>query len=156
MTKFELATIVLSGFSILISICAIILAYISSKKVEKSNSAEVELAINERITNTKEKIIDFTKNIELSRKKKTSSKNKKMILFEKQLNSLIENNLNAYEEGCAKYIDKKIDKVRFKKTYKTEIKNLVEHKDYNKYFDAVTSQYKGILKVYKEWENLED
>ena len=63
--------------------------------------------------------------------------------------------LNAYENGCSKYIDNKIDKERFKKIYLVEIRNIVEDKSFKDKFDSNTSRYKAILKVYKEWNDLE-
>ncbi len=39
--------------------------------------------------------------------------------------------------------------------YKDEIRNLVHDEEFKKYFDGVTSTYKAILKVYREWEDLE-
>ena len=54
-----------------------------------------------------------------------------------------------------KYLDEKIDKVRFKKSYHTEIRQLVESEKLQSYFNPVTSKFKGILKVYDEWNNLE-
>lgn len=62
--------------------------------------------------------------------------------------------LNAYENGCFKYIDNKIDKERFKKIYLIEIRNIVEDKSFKDKFDSNTSRYKAILKVYKEWNDL--
>lgn len=70
-------------------------------------------------------------------------------------NAAIQGMLNAYEEACTKYIDKKIDRIRFRKTYQIEIRNLLEAEHLKKYFDPHTSRYKGILKVYNEWENPE-
>ena len=64
-------------------------------------------------------------------------------------------NLNAYEEACAKYLDGKVDKKRFKKNYHVEIRNLVENDNNKDKFDGVTSKYKCILEVYEEWNNLE-
>jgi len=60
-----------------------------------------------------------------------------------------------YEDGCAKYLDEKIDKDRFKKTYQVEIRNLLEANDLKAYFDPHSSRYKAIIKVYSAWENLE-
>lgn len=62
---------------------------------------------------------------------------------------------NAYEEACSRYLDGKADKVRFKRMYMVEIRNLVEDETQKEYFDAVKSRYKCILKVYEEWNNLE-
>ena len=76
-------------------------------------------------------------------------------IYDKNLDSSIESMLNTYDDACAKYLDKKIDKIRFKKTFHVEIRNLIENTDLKKYFDPVNSRYKPILKVYNEWENHE-
>lgn len=60
--------------------------------------------------------------------------------------------LNAYEEACMKYLDGKVDKERFKKTYIDEIRNIVKNNEAK--FGASTS-YTAISKVYKEWNDLE-
>lgn len=73
----------------------------------------------------------------------------------KALDSGIESMLNQYDDACAKYIDGKIDKNRFKKTYNKEIRNIVENKEFTDYFNPTTSNYKPILIVYKEWFDLE-
>lgn len=62
--------------------------------------------------------------------------------------------LNAYEEACMKYLDEKIDKARFKKTYIKEIRQLVESES-NKDKFGTSSSYTAIKKVYDEWNNLE-
>ena len=72
------------------------------------------------------------------------------------LNTANERNLNAYEEACAKYLDNKVDKERFRKNYHIEIRQLVEDTNNKDKFDATTSPYKAILKVYKEWNDLEN
>ena len=63
--------------------------------------------------------------------------------------------INAYEEACAKYLDKKVDRKRFQKMYRVEVPQLVEKPELKDYFDAITSRYKAILKVYEMWENAE-
>jgi len=40
--------------------------------------------------------------------------------------SAVEGYLNAYEDACGKYLDRKIDPVRFKKVYVKEIENLCD------------------------------
>lgn len=68
----------------------------------------------------------------------------------------MESYLNAYEDACGKYLDKKIDEVRFKKSYISEIKNICEKELYNAFMQPEsTSKYTAIWKVYKEWNNLE-
>ncbi|WP_157416965.1 hypothetical protein [Bacillus cereus] len=115
--------------------------------------AQVELLINERITSTKNSVQDFIAKMPLDTELDAQPAQKTRLL--QILNSLIENNLNAYEEACAKYIDNKVDRDRFKKMYKVEIRNLVEKEELEIYFNGVKSRYKAILKVYKEWEDLE-
>ena len=64
-------------------------------------------------------------------------------------------NMNAYDEACAKYLDNKVDKERFKRNYCIEIRRLVEDKNNSEFFNPTTSPYRCILKVYNEWNNLE-
>jgi len=66
-----------------------------------------------------------------------------------------QNMLTAYDEACAKYLDNKIDKVRFKRNFHHEIRNLLESDGLKQFFDPHTSRFKAIIKVYTEWENLE-
>jgi hypothetical protein len=66
----------------------------------------------------------------------------------------IEDNLNAYEDACAKYLDKKIDRGRFFKSYSKEIENICtqENNEIAKFMHpADTSSYQAIWKVYREW-----
>ena len=65
--------------------------------------------------------------------------------------SLTEDVLNAYDEACAKYNDKKVDRERFKKMYFHEIRQLVEDEDLSDKYNSVSSRYTATLKVYKEW-----
>lgn len=123
-----------------------------------SAAASVEISIQSSINSTKEKIMDCTADMEglVAKKNLNAEETRLLDMKQKRFNVAVENNLNSYESACAKYIDDKIDKVRFKKEYAAEIKNIVEDKNYKKYFDAVTSKYKAILKVYKEWFDLEN
>ena len=76
-------------------------------------------------------------------------------LYRKNFNAATQTLVNYYDSACSKYIDGKVDKVRFKKTYKNEIRKLLENKALEEYFNPLTSSYKPILNVYQEWENLE-
>ncbi len=58
---------------------------------------------------------------------------------------------NAYEEACGKYIDGKIDKVRFEKLYKQEIYKLVNDDNQKKFYATNQSTYASTISVYKEW-----
>lgn len=58
---------------------------------------------------------------------------------------------NAYEDACAKYIDGKIDKERFKKLYHIEVQKLVEDPNQEGFYSGVQSPYICTVKVYREW-----
>lgn len=160
MSAYEWSSLIVSILSLLVAAYA---TYSSSKakakseEANKSAEASVEISVLGAITSTKEKIMDCSESMEelLAKKNLTADEKRLLDLKQKRFNVAIENNLNAYEEACAKYLDNKIDKVRFQKNYVTEIRNLVENKNYEKYFDAVKSRYKAILKVYQEWNNYE-
>lgn len=140
-----------------IAVIALIISIISLITSKRNSSAMIELNINERITTTKEKVGDVSNIMTplLAKGKPNADEIRMIDLYSKQFDLAIENNLNAYEESCAKYLDNKVDKKRFKKLYKTEIRQLVEKAELKKYFDGVSSNYKATLKVYKEWEDLE-
>lgn len=144
-STYEIISLILSLFAILISIITWI-------KTSLSSSANLELYMNERITNTKEKVSDIS--IQLS-DYISDKKSPKYITLQKAFTNSLENNFNAYEEACAKYLDRKVDKTRFKKNYKNEIKRLVENEETKQYFNGVSSNYRAIIKVYKMWEDLE-
>ena len=58
---------------------------------------------------------------------------------------------NAYEEACGKYIDNKIDKIRFEKLYKQELYKLVNDENQKQYYATNQSTYASNISVYKEW-----
>ena len=61
---------------------------------------------------------------------------------------------NAYDEAWAKYLDGKVDKVRFKKLYYTEIKNLVEDNNTKPHYNTIDSKFQATIKI-EEWNNFE-
>jgi hypothetical protein len=157
MTLFELISLIFAFGAIIISIIAYRKADSTATRANEIALGNSELYIGERITSTKEKVSDVSIQMAtlMSKQKKTPDDERKMAVFEKAFKSAIENNINAYEGACANYLDNKVDRIRFQKLYKTEIRQLVESEDFKEYFDGVTSKYKAILKVYNQWENLE-
>jgi hypothetical protein len=150
MSIYEGISLTLSAIAIFVSITAYIRANILA-------SGNIELYINERITNTKERVSDTTMQMAFlaSKDQRTAQEEKQFEIFQHNFRTAIENNLNAYEEACAKYLDNKVDRKRFEKHYRIEIRQLVENEAMKEYFDGVTSRYRAILKVYTSWENLE-
>lgn len=154
--------------SLVVAIIALIKSNLFSKnslnKSEIQNliaMGNLEVTISERISNSRDKVGDITMIISpLASKKKlgTITKDEELTLEAqiKVLDSAVENNLNAYEDACSKYLDNKIDIERFKKNYHTEVRQLVENQNLNSvYFNPLTSKFKAIMKVYDEWNNFE-
>jgi hypothetical protein len=71
----------------------------------------------------------------------------------------VEDWLNAYEEACAKYIDDKIDRKRFRQLYRREVRQICEASEerqaeiWKLLQPESTSSYSAIWKVYKEWKD---
>lgn len=161
MMNFEVVSIIIAVTAVLISLASLWYARSANGLAKTANelaknslsleSANVELYINERITNTKERVTDvMVKLADLER-----DESKKIEMLRQALGAFVENNINAYEEACAKYRDGKVDKERFEKMYHVEIRNLVENKSHEQYFDGIRSPYKAILMVYEQWNNKE-
>jgi hypothetical protein len=91
--------------------------------------------------------------------KLTPAQEGKLDVLEDAFAEATEDNLNAYEDACAKYLDKKIDRERFKRMYYSEIENLGRVKEGNvihKFmYPEQQSRFKAIWKVFHQWTNLE-
>ena len=144
MNIYEGITIFISSFALFLSLLSLIFTKANSNKVEKISFGQTELSIREMITASQNRITDI-----LSNANSTNGQYTKQIM-----KTAIEQLLNSYEEACTKYIDSKIDKERFKKTYFDEIKNIVEYDEFQEYF-KFGSKYDAIKIVYDEWFNLE-
>lgn len=126
------------------SVVSLIFTIIYANKNKKANYGQIENKIRESITAATNRLTDILL--------KSDTENNQY--KEQYLNIAIEQYLNSYEEACAKYLDSKVDKKRFRKIYTDEIKNIVEDSNFNKYFQF-GSKYDAIKKVYDEWFNLE-
>lgn len=174
MTPFEKLTLVIALISTVFALGSLIVSVVSLVKTNANTKnaldkseiqnmiamGNLELSISERISNSKDKVGDITMIISplLGKKNSTGLSPDEELTLEAQtkvLNAAIENNLNAYEDACSKYLDSKVDTVRFKKSYHTEIRQLVESPQLTIYFNPLTSKFKAILKTYNEWNNLE-
>ncbi|MDP5240913.1 hypothetical protein Q9Q94_15330 [Uliginosibacterium sp. 31-16] len=157
----------IASASLLVSLGAAFFAKLSSKKANqiaqenlKLQHGMVELEISQSIENAKSKIneisiimVPFISKERLN--KITKEESETLDLYRKNFNAATQTLINYYDAACSKYIDEKVDKVRFKKTYKNEIRKLVENEDLKEYFNPLTSPYKPILNIYSEWEHLE-
>ena len=160
--------IIIPSISLIISIGAIIKSYITDAKANKLSkentklaNANIELEIRNLIRETRKDLDDkIAKFLFLKEKEKgnslTSDEKINLPIYEKQYNNARQEYLNAYEEACMKYIDGKIDKERFKKTYIVELRNIVGSDSLKQYIDSTSSPYNAIKKVYNEWNNFEE
>ena len=168
MTTTEIAlTIIGIAIASILSIVATVIAYRAGKKSNElatqntalatentrlSNGA-LEIQIRDMISQARRFLASAIQNSLLAKINPEIANNAGM---QELVGSLLENAqedfLYAYEEACMKYIDGKVDKVRFKKTYFKEIQNVVER---NESEFGASSPYTAIKKVYKEWFDLE-
>ncbi len=106
---------------------------------KKQSDAQMEIAVREMISSARSNLrqIIITD---------TSVK-------EALLNEAKEELLNAYDEACAKYIDKKIDKRTFKRMYYGEIENIVNDDEFKKMINWPKSKFPHIIQVCQEWNS---
>jgi len=152
MTIYEKIAIGLSTLSIIVAVGSIIFAYRTSKKANSIaadqkmiSQGQIELQIHQMISQTKKDLLEIALKIQAGQAE----------VIKQAFETARELNLNAYDEACSKYLDKKVDCERFKRNYHVEIRQLVEDANNRGKFDAVTSKYKCILAAYNEWNNLE-
>ena len=146
MTPEAIIAIIALAISVFFSIPALILSILSRNDSKKASQVSTELLIQQLISATRKDLHDFAYTIS----DKKTEKLKKQLLA-----SYMEQELNVYDVACASYLDKKIDRKRFKKTYSTEIRNLFEKSDDMKKLLDKDGRYWAIKKVYEEWFNVE-
>ena len=71
------------------------------------------------------------------------------------VSAALEDVANAYDEACAKYLDGKVGKQRFKQLYVNEIRNWVDSEAVKDKYIMPQSRFHATVKVYDEWNNLE-
>ena len=165
--KTEIIAVIISGISLILALVSFIFSIIS--KIKSSSIAlentrlangmlelEGRTAIREENARVNEVGMKISPLIEKNKRDELSQDQKTELEFlVKNMKAAEQGMLNAYEEACSKYIDNKIDRTRFRKTYQFEIRNLLESTGLKQYFDTHTSRYRAIIKVYNDWENLE-
>lgn len=153
--------------ALVVSILSAFFAWAASSKANKLarentsiQNGLIELELRQAIEGSKSKINDvgiiMAPFKAKSNKGTISDEDKETLsIYDKNLDAAIQTMLNTYDDACSKYLDGKVDKVRFRKNYHIEIRNLLERTELKEYFDPLTSRYKPILKVYDEWNNQE-
>jgi len=156
----DLAMVILTALAVIVSVIALRVSY---KAEQKSNSlaataneltktanelqmGQVEMQIREMILNARRCYED-----KVSHLKEHDGDD----VYIGVVASALEGVLNAYDEACAKYLDGKVDKERFKKLYHDEIRQLVTDKAIQEKYREPQTKFHATNKVYTEWNNLE-
>ncbi|MBO4283341.1 MAG: hypothetical protein J5958_01835 [Clostridia bacterium] len=133
----ELAMAILSAVAAVAAAATAIVTFFNGKRMEYGNA---ELQIRTMISEA---------NYHLCEAKAKYADKPQSETLDKVFKALNEDIMNVYDEACAKYNDKKVDRERFKKMYVYEIRQLVEAFP-EKY--GVTTKYAATLRVYQEWQ----
>lgn len=132
--------------ALIVSIIAIIISCIANKKSSDMQAGSVEMEIRSMITNAKNRFSDLS--IQLNEQQNNE-------ILKTAITAALEEVCNAYDEACMKYLDKKVDKKRFKKTYISEIGNWVTNQQVKDRYVVPQTKYNATVNVYREWHNLE-
>ncbi len=132
--------------SIIVSTLALLFSGFSFHRSSALVKGDMELKVRDMIFTAKCRYTDLV--IQQSRDPENG-------VLPSAVHSAMEDVANAYDEACAKYIDKKIDRARFKKMYSGEIRNLVENQHMKENYVMPQSKYQATVKVYDEWNRTE-
>jgi len=139
----------------------------AKRQAQRANdiaTGQSETALREAIAMARQRIEDAALRItELVHGRKAdklpAQEKRRLDGLERLHRAAVENYLNAYEDACGKYIDRKIDRGRFKKAFIREVEKLCDpkHKSYKRLMHPKsTSNYEAIWKVYDEWHRHEN
>lgn len=170
-----------AGASLVISILTFIKSLFDAKKNKKSSNeakakaqealdvqhGSLEMQIRTSITAARSEISKLAPLIGPLQAKRDSSlqpnssdeftliEMKTLETYHKTFETAIEDLLNTYNEACQKYMDGKVDKIRFRKNYFHEIRNVVTNAEFEDRFNPITSMFQATIAVYNEWHNVQ-
>lgn len=159
-TAIALTSAVVASISAATTFWFSVLASKSAALAGKVAMGQSEISIRDSITATRTRVEDIAQDLEefLAGRRPNqlnAAESRQLESFKKRNMSATENFLNAYENGCGLYIDGKVDRDRFKKSYRREIQNICEAKAENPIHSfmnpADISNFRAIWKVYREW-----
>lgn len=151
----DIITILISFAAIIISIWDRIANNIAIKNSDEKSERALKLAqgvteieIRNSISQARHRVDSFA--VEL-KKFKIENPSADLSSHQTLFYSILEDFINQYDRACMLYLDKKIDRKRFKKEYKNELVNLVENGKYKeKYFNHQNIRFKSLMKVYNK------
>jgi len=138
----------------------------TNQDAERANDiaiGQTETSLREQIQSTRNRSEDcMLKIVELMKGRQRVSLSPEEEVYIAQLEltyrSAIEGHLNAFEDACGKYLDKKIDLSRFEKMYRTEIQTVCDHTKitYEPHMHPESnSKFQAIWKVHQKWFKVE-
>jgi len=160
----SIGSAIVSFVSLLFTIYFSTKASTAASGASKLSTGQAETSLRSAISVTRSSVRDIgVKLAEITNGKRpdqfTAEETRRLKSYQGPFNEALEDNLNAYEDACAKYVDDKIDKERFKKSYIREIQNLCEAKPDNPVHQllnpADSCKFKCVWKVYREWHHHE-
>lgn len=165
MTANEIITIVISLGSLVVAGIALSQSSRASSTANaiaaenlKLMHAQVEIDLRNQINESRRNVEEFYRANDdfLARDvaSLTEDERKKRERLKTAAGSLIEGYVSALDAACQKYIDGKIDKIRFKKGYQREVRQAVQDDSHRDFF-KVGHGYNALIRVYEEWENPE-
>lgn len=139
--------IVIDILALIVSIIALIISCKANKKSSDMQAGSVEMEIRSMIINAKNRFSDLS--IQLNNQQDNE-------ILKKAITAALEEVCNVYDEACMKYLDNKVDKKRFKKTYISEIKNWINSEQVKDRYLVPQTKYNATVNVYAEWHNMEN
>lgn len=165
MTTAEIVSNAIAALALIVSIVALVKSSSAStaandiaKENLKLTHAQVEIDLRTQVTESRRNVEDFFErhgdflaaNPDTLDEQDKDRRKRLSIAG----NSAVEGYLSALDGACQKYIDGKIDKVRFQKDYQREIRQAIEDEAHRDFFH-VGHGFHALMRVYEEWENPE-
>ena len=142
----DIASIIIAALALLVSIASFVKRSAASKTANDLTKGQVEMQIRSMITVAKAHFSEMSNQLAANPDNPT---------LKASVSAALEDVANAYDEACAKYLDGKVDKQRFKQLYVNEIRNWVDSEAVKDKYIMPQSRFHATVKVYDEWNNLE-
>lgn len=145
----DIVTAAFTTISTIVSIIALVKSVQNSKDTDQLTKEQNRISMGELEIQVRNSIYEVTRELAYWSEKASQDSNNPIV--QQAFNMIDEQYRNAYEEACAKYLDNKVDKTRFKKMYQNEIRQLVENDAEKDHYSFIQSPYSSTIAVYQEW-----
>lgn len=142
-----LAAVIFSGLSLFFAF----LMYRAALRRDKNSQGDSELKLFEIIAKAEKDWTDLNFEMNLIDKEN----DEKFITMQSKRSAYSQYVLNSYDMGCQRYLDDKLDKERFAKTYKARIHQLHSHDDFKSMLGMGDFKYAAISEVHTKLNNPE-